>query len=50
MEVTKIVNMFNNGEITNEEMWKMIQEKLGEAKQGSYIHHVIIDKNKGYVK
>ena len=31
MDVTKIVNMFNNGEITNEEMWKMIQEKFGEA-------------------
>jgi len=32
MVCTEIVNMFNNGEITNEEMWKMIQEKLGEAK------------------
>ena len=32
MECTEIVNMFNNGEITNKEMWKMIQEKLGEAK------------------
>ena len=29
MDVTKIVNMFNAGQITQEEMWKMIQEKLG---------------------
>ena len=51
MECTEIVNMFNNGEITNEEMWKMIQEKLGEAKQGSYIYPVNeLIKNKGYVK
>ena len=40
MVCTEIVNMFNNGEITNKEMWKMIQEKLGEAKQGSYIYPV----------
>ena len=33
MDVTKIVNMFNNGEITNKEMWKMIQEKLGDNKK-----------------
>ena len=32
MDVTKIVNMFNTGKITQEEMWKMIQEKVGEAK------------------
>ena len=32
MDVTKIVNMFNAGQITQEEMWKMIQEKVGEAK------------------
>ena len=32
MLVTEITNMFNAGEITQEEMWKMIQEKLGEAK------------------
>ena len=29
MDVTEIVNMFNAGTITQEEMWKMIQEKLG---------------------
>ena len=29
MDVTKIVNMFNAGQITQEEMWKMIQEKVG---------------------
>ena len=32
MLVTEITDMFNRGEITQEEMWKMIQEKLGEAK------------------
>ena len=32
MCVTEIVNMFNAGKITQEEMWKMIQEKGGEAK------------------
>ena len=29
MDVTEIVTMFNAGTITQEEMWKMIQEKLG---------------------
>ena len=32
MCVTEIVNMFNAGKITQEERWKMIQEKVGEAK------------------
>ena len=51
MDVTKIVNMFNAGTITQEEMWKMIQEKVGEAKQGSYIYPVNeLRKNKGYAK
>ena len=29
MCVTEIVTMFNAGQITQEEMWKMIQEKVG---------------------
>ena len=29
MCVTEIVAMFNAGTITQEEMWKMIQEKVG---------------------
>ena len=51
MCVTEIVKMFNAGTITQEEMWKMIQEKVGEGKQGSYIYPVNeLIKNKGYVK